>query len=115
LKREPEGGDGDDLYDAAIEPSGTVGGGNGERRSESIDTTSAGYAASNTTTASVTGGSVLGGVQREGRKYCCYVGNMHWWTTDAELEVGDDFSNKLINKKTPPPPSLESNPGRRRE
>lgn len=24
-----------------------------------------------------------------GKRYCCYIGNMTWWTTDEQLQVCD--------------------------
>ncbi len=75
-----DGVEGDDLYDAAIEPSGTV----GEKRSESSE------AAAVSSTATVTS-TTIGPTSHfnfgSGRKYCLYIGNMYWWTTDADLEV----------------------------
>lgn len=79
-----------DLYDAAIEPSGV------EERKPSTQTDSAppspvtvkpsvtqaqtpsAPTASTTATTSQSSGT---------RRYCCYIGNMTWWTTDADLQT----------------------------
>jgi cleavage and polyadenylation specificity factor subunit 6/7 len=76
FKKELEG---DDLYDAAIEPSSTV----NEKR-ESTDDQSQN---STSRKPSVTVKSEPSATQQPtGKRYCCYIGNMTWWTTDAELE-----------------------------
>uniref|UniRef100_A0A0R3S2T6 RRM domain-containing protein n=1 Tax=Elaeophora elaphi TaxID=1147741 RepID=A0A0R3S2T6_9BILA len=69
-----------DLYDAAIEPSGQV------VKTESLPVKS-------NTTATPQGNQskalpALGVNQNNtGRRYCCYIGNMTWWTTDVDLQT----------------------------
>lgn len=69
-----------DLYDDAIAPSGqsldsskresvSSASGNVMNMSSSAMSTSSSHAASSD------------------RKYCCYIGNMTWWTTDADLQL----------------------------
>jgi cleavage and polyadenylation specificity factor subunit 6/7 len=60
-----------DLYDAAIEPSSDA----ASSKSNEMLGNSAG-----TLTASSSS------LDRGGRRFCCYVGNMTWWTTDADLQ-----------------------------
>ncbi|VDN31613.1 unnamed protein product [Gongylonema pulchrum] len=64
-----------DLYDAAIEPSG---------KSESAQKsgTTQGNNAQNKVLPSLGTGQ-----NSPGRRYCCYVGNMTWWTTDVDLQT----------------------------
>uniref|UniRef100_A0A914WVP3 RRM domain-containing protein n=2 Tax=Plectus sambesii TaxID=2011161 RepID=A0A914WVP3_9BILA len=67
-----EPGDDADLYDAAIEPSADA--------SKPPDTPTS---VSQQNVSSVSFGSSS---ERTGRRYCCYIGNMTWWTTDADLQ-----------------------------
>uniref|UniRef100_A0A1I7WML4 Tudor domain-containing protein n=1 Tax=Heterorhabditis bacteriophora TaxID=37862 RepID=A0A1I7WML4_HETBA len=64
-----------DLYDDAIAPSG------GDKGTDFVTTparSTPNTTSTNTITASVSYTS-------EGKKYCCYVGNLTWWTTEADL------------------------------
>jgi surface antigen len=75
----------DDLYDAAIEPSGGI------VKKESVDSASnqtpqqtnesslGPSPAAVSSSTSVSSGSI--------RRYQCYVGNCTWWTTDDDLIV----------------------------
>uniref|UniRef100_A0A1I8BHA6 Cleavage and polyadenylation specificity factor subunit 6 n=1 Tax=Meloidogyne hapla TaxID=6305 RepID=A0A1I8BHA6_MELHA len=76
LKKELEG---DDLYDAAIEPSGAV--------NEKRESTEENSQISASRKPSVVVKSEPNSTQQTaGKRYCCYIGNMTWWTTDLELE-----------------------------
>lgn len=85
-KKEPEE---DDLYDAAIEPTG-------QTDKLVLDTpqveqkpvvTSA--AASSTQPSSTSTGAT------HGRRYNVYLGNMTWWTTDEDITVSVYFRSRL--------------------
>ncbi|KAH7725419.1 Protein CFIM-2 b [Aphelenchoides avenae] len=69
--------DADDLYDAAIEPSGIV-----EKRESTEGAATVVSSAPPAPTASASASSIS---SNSGKKFCCYVGNMTWWTTDADL------------------------------
>lgn len=43
---------------------------------------------------SITGNVSNTHINSTGKRYCCYVGNMTWWTTDVDLQVY--FKNFLI-------------------
>uniref|UniRef100_A0A915CVD6 RRM domain-containing protein n=1 Tax=Ditylenchus dipsaci TaxID=166011 RepID=A0A915CVD6_9BILA len=76
VKKEEIGEDADDLYDAAIEPSGVV-----EKResAENPPTPSkTSYQHQHSSTGTMSNSNL-------GKRYCCYIGNMTWWTTDNDL------------------------------
>ncbi|KAI1726417.1 RNA recognition motif domain-containing protein [Ditylenchus destructor] len=77
-KIKKEDADGDDLYDAAIEPSGMVNE-NVKRESVEAPPTPTKLSIQHISITQNSGGS-------SGRRYCCYVGNMTWWTTDSDLQ-----------------------------
>uniref|UniRef100_A0A8R1HIG9 RRM domain-containing protein n=1 Tax=Caenorhabditis japonica TaxID=281687 RepID=A0A8R1HIG9_CAEJA len=64
----------DDLYDEAIAP--TTNSEASENKSES---------AAETTAAQASAIAARPAPSSEGRKYCCYVGNLLWYTTDSDL------------------------------
>uniref|UniRef100_A0AC34QPG2 RRM domain-containing protein n=1 Tax=Panagrolaimus sp. JU765 TaxID=591449 RepID=A0AC34QPG2_9BILA len=67
----------DDLYDAAIEPSGTT----------TLDEKPNGTDAKPETAVNATQSSSTTNIKSSSqRKYCCYVSQMTWWTTDVDLE-----------------------------
>lgn len=81
--------DGDDLYDAAIEPSGL-----NEKR-ESVDNSNVAGIPSNAVTANsglvptqATSNTSVASGPSSNRRFQLYVGNMTWWTTDEDLMVG---------------------------
>lgn len=69
------------MYDAAIEPSGI----NDKR--DSMD----GIFSQLTQVKKEVVNSIQTQAQttatNAGKRYCCYVGNMTWWTTDTDLQV----------------------------
>nr|CAD2162308.1 unnamed protein product [Meloidogyne enterolobii] len=76
LKKESEG---DDLYDAAIEPSGPV----NEKRESTEDHLQNSVSRKHSVVVKAEPAATQ---QAAGKRYCCYIGNMTWWTTDVELE-----------------------------
>jgi len=76
-KKESEG---DDLYDAAIEPSGPV----NEKRESTEDHLQNSVSRKHSVVVKAEPAATQ---QAAGKRYCCYIGNMTWWTTDVELEV----------------------------
>lgn len=75
---EPDDNDEDesDLYDAAIEPSA-------DAKPNDI---SSGGSSSGVGGGAGTMTQSSSSFERSGRRFCCYVGNMTWWTTDADLQ-----------------------------
>lgn len=84
--------DNDDLYDAAIEPSGMVN--ENVKRESSTDTPVS--LAKIPVQSSVTATGSSSSVSASGKRYCCYIGNMTWWTTDADLQVNKRFVFKHL-------------------
>lgn len=75
--------DGDDLYDAAIEPSGIS-----EKRESSENVVPQVKVETSQPTNYVSHNINSSSAQHQtGKRYCCYVGNMTWWTTDNDLQV----------------------------
>ncbi|VDM46525.1 unnamed protein product [Toxocara canis] len=81
-----------DLYDAAIEPSGQHTSGamsiKSEASSISRQTSNASVAQStHPTQAQSLPALGVSNQNQGGRRYCCYIGNMTWWTTDVDLQT----------------------------
>ncbi|MFH4977182.1 hypothetical protein AB6A40_003891 [Gnathostoma spinigerum] len=83
-----------DLYDAAIEPSGQQHNSGGSGTNFKSESPTSRKTAASATVAQSTHPSqsqslpALGtaSAQQGGRRYCCYIGNMTWWTTDIDLQ-----------------------------
>uniref|UniRef100_A0A914ZIA2 RRM domain-containing protein n=1 Tax=Parascaris univalens TaxID=6257 RepID=A0A914ZIA2_PARUN len=81
-----------DLYDAAIEPSGQHASSamsiKSETPSMSRQTSNASVAQSAHPTQAQSLPALGASNQNQGgRRYCCYIGNMTWWTTDVDLQT----------------------------
>uniref|UniRef100_A0AC35EZS6 RRM domain-containing protein n=1 Tax=Panagrolaimus sp. PS1159 TaxID=55785 RepID=A0AC35EZS6_9BILA len=83
----------DDLFDAAIEPSindekptatATSNNENSTVSNETKQISTSSFSTPSTVSLSNTNGS-SNNKDKGGKKFCCYVGNMTWWTTDADL------------------------------
>lgn len=78
-----------DLYDAAIEPSGQVSSGASLNNESALSRqTSVTSVPQSTHPSQVRSLPALGTSANSsgGRRYCCYIGNMTWWTTDIDLQ-----------------------------
>uniref|UniRef100_A0A914I5C1 RRM domain-containing protein n=1 Tax=Globodera rostochiensis TaxID=31243 RepID=A0A914I5C1_GLORO len=78
----------DDLYDEAMAPSGAL----SEKR-ESAEVISSlpnsvqlQHKSSFAMPATIKSELGFGGGSQSGKRYCCYIGNMTWWTTDEQLQ-----------------------------
>ncbi|VDN55947.1 unnamed protein product [Dracunculus medinensis] len=71
-----------DLYDAAIEPSGQ----HGPTTTTVASPTKSPAVSRQASSSSQLPTLGLSNPNSGGRRYCCYIGNMTWWTTDVDLQ-----------------------------
>lgn len=82
--------DGDDLYDAAIQPSGAV-----EKR-ESVDSNIMTTSAVNTRPIETNSPSLTNISSGSGsRRFQFYIGNLTWWATDEDITVSSSTIHSL--------------------
>uniref|UniRef100_A0A1I8A9P0 RRM domain-containing protein n=1 Tax=Steinernema glaseri TaxID=37863 RepID=A0A1I8A9P0_9BILA len=74
-----DNGNDDDLFDTALEPTA-----NSEKH-ENVAVVSSAPPTTTVQTATSTTSINAALLNSHGKRYCCYVGNMTWWTTDEDL------------------------------